>query len=197
MNRDLLPTPNNMRTHLTILIFFIVSGPIFCQGTQPTSSAQIKLISTGQVLQDLQQNQKVSKYYETSQDLIFLDENLIAALNAITPGTVSQENMDYMKYINSRDQKPYREVWDHNLYLKYAVTITGISQLLTDPATFSDLKKRLGREFNRLDPTVFINGSDRIMFILRSPGSEAGSFYRAILSNGSMRIDEISNWRDS
>ncbi len=197
MNRDLLPTPNNMRTHLTILIFFIVSGPIFCQGTQPTSSAQIKLISTGQVLQDLQQNQKVSKYYETSQDLIFLDESLIAALNEITPGTVSQENMDYMKYINSRDQKPYREVWDHNLYLKYAVTITGISQLLTDPATFSDLKKRLGREFNRLDPTVFINGSDRIMFILRSPGSEAGSFYRAILSNGSMRIDEISNWRDS
>ena len=79
MNRDLLPTPNNMRTHLTILIFFIVSGPIFCQGTQPTSSAQIKLISTGQVLQDLQQNQKVSKYYETSQDLIFLDESLIAA----------------------------------------------------------------------------------------------------------------------
>ena len=197
MNRDLLPTPNNMRTHLTILIFFIVSGPIFCQGTQPTSSAQIKLISTGQVLQDLQQNQKVSKYYETSQDLIFLDESLIADLNEITPGTVSQENMDYMKYINSRDQKPYREVWDHNLYLKYAVTITGISQLLTDPATFSDLKKRLGREFNRLDPTVFINGSDRIMFILRSPGSEAGSFYRAILSNGSMRIDEISNWRDS
>ena len=197
MNRDLLPTPNNMRTHLTILIFFIVSGPIFCQGTQPTSSAQIKLISTGQVLQDLQQNQKVLKYYETSQDLIFLDESLIAALNEITPGTVSQENMDYMKYINSRDQKPYREVWDHNLYLKYAVTITGISQLLTDPATFSDLKKRLGREFNRLDPTVFINGSDRIMFILRSPGSEAGSFYRAILSNGSMRIDEISNWRDS
>ncbi len=197
MNRDLLPTPNNMRTHLTILIFFIVSGPIFCQGTQPTSSAQIKLISTGQVLQDLQQNQKASKYYETSQDLIFLDESLIAALNEITPGTVSQENMDYMKYINSRDQKPYREVWDHNLYLKYAVTITGISQLLTDPATFSDLKKRLGREFNRLDPTVFINGSDRIMFILRSPGSEAGSFYRAILSNGSMRIDEISNWRDS
>ena len=197
MNRDLLPTPNNMRTHLTILIFFIVSGPIFCQGTQPTSSAQIKLISTGQVLQDLQQNQKVSKYYETSQDLIFLDESLISALNEITPGTVSQENMDYMKYINSRDQKPYREVWDHNLYLKYAVTITGISQLLTDPATFSDLKKRLGREFNRLDPTVFINGSDRIMFILRSPGSEAGSFYRAILSNGSMRIDEISNWRDS
>ena len=197
MNRDLLPTPNNMRTHLTILIFFIVSGPIFCQGTQPTSSAQIKLISTGQVLQDLQQNQKVSKYYETSQDLIFLDESLIAALNEITPGTVSQENMDYMKYINSRDQKPYREVWDHNLYLKYAVTITGISQLLTDPATFSDLKKRLGREFNRLDPTVFINGSDRIMFILRSPGSEAGSFYRPILSNGSMRIDEISNWRDS
>jgi len=158
---------------------------------------KFKFVTTGEVLQDLQQNGKASKYFETSQDLIFLDENLITALNTITPGMVSQENMDYIKYINARDQKPYREVWDHNVYMKYTASVTDIQQLLTDQAALADLKKRLGREFNRLDPTAFINGSDRIMFILRSPNSEAGSFYRAILSNGTIRIDEISNWRDS
>ena len=72
-----------------------------------------------------------------------------------------------------------------------------MQQILTDPAVFADLKKRLGREFNRLDVNVFITGSDRIMFILRSPNSQAGAFYRAILGNGEIRIDEISNWRDS
>jgi len=161
------------------------------------TSGKIIFITTAQVLQDLQQNGQASKYYETSKDLIFLDEKLIGQLNSIMPGVVSQENLDYIKYINARDQKPYREVWDHNVYMKYTGSITGIQQLLTDQFAFEDLKKRLGREFNRLDALVFINGTDRIMFILRSPNSEAGSFYRAILTNETIRIDEISNWRDS
>lgn len=187
-----------MRTKILFILSVLLSGQIYCQdAVKPARAGQIKFITTGQVLSDLQQNGTASKYYETSKDLIYLDENLIGALNAITPGEITPENIDYIKYINTRDQKPYREVWDHNVYLKYTSIITDIQQLLTDPAAFADLKKRLGREFNRLDPAVFINGSDRIMFILRSPNSEAGSFYRAILNNGSIRIDEVSNWRDS
>ena len=162
----------------------------------PPTAGQTVYMTTAAVIQDLQLNKTASKYYETSQDLIFLDENLVGALNAITPGVVTPENLDYLKYINSRDQKPYREVWDHNVYMKYTVTFTDVRQVLSDPAAFADLKTRLGREFNRLDPTVFINGEDRIMFILRLPNSMSGSFYRAILGNGSLRIDEISNWRD-
>ena len=187
-----------MRTTFFYLILSILPAMIYSQNTaRPAPAGQIKFITTGQVLSDLQQKGTASKYYETSKDLIYLDENLIGALNALTPGEITPENIDYIKYINTRDQKPYREVWDHNVYLKYTSIITDIQQLLTDPAAFADLKKRLGREFNRLDPAVFINGSDRIMFILRSPNSEAGSFYRAILNNGSIRIDEVSNWRDS
>ncbi|MCX6280627.1 MAG: hypothetical protein NTU51_01525 [Bacteroidetes bacterium] len=170
---------------------------LYSQGThKPASSGPLKFISTSQVLQDLQQNGIASKYYETSQDLIFMDEALIGALNAITPGIVTQENMDYIKYINSRDLKPYREVWDHNVYMKYTAALTDIKQLLTDPDALADLKKRLGREFYRLDATAFSTGADRIMFILRTPEADAGSFYRAILANGSIRLDEISNWRD-
>ena len=179
-----------------ILLTFISSYLYSQNPAKSAASGQPVFVTTAAVIQDLQQNKAASKYYETSQDLIFLDETLVSALNAITPGVVTPENLDYMKYINARDQKPYREVWDHNVYMKYAVTFTDVGQLLTDPAAFADLKTRLGREFNRLDPTAFINGEDRIMFILRSPNSMAGSFYRAILSNGSVRIDEISNWRD-
>ncbi|MCX6286953.1 MAG: hypothetical protein NTY96_07550 [Bacteroidetes bacterium] len=187
-----------MRSSFIFFLCWLMAIQLYSQNTtKPASSGQIKFVSTGQVLQDLQQNGAASKYYETAKDLIFLDENLIGALNAITPGIVTLENMDYIKYINSRDQKPYREVWDHNVYMKYTASITDIQQLLTDQPAFADLKKRLGREFNHLDIEVFINGTDRIMFILRSPNSEAGSFYRAILTNGSIRIDEVSNWRDS
>ena len=190
--------PEFMRTRCIYLLLILLSAQGFCQNTvKPSSAFQLKFISTSQVLQDLQKNGTASKYYETSQDLIFLDENLVGALNTVTPGVVTPENLDYMKYINARDLKPYREVWDHNVYMKYTSAITDVQQLLTDPAAFADLKQRLGREFNRLDPNAYINGSDRIMFILRSPSSEAGSFYRAILGNGSVRIDEISNWRDS
>ncbi|GEM_PF-747620 len=189
-------SPMRMQPALLILLMFPLQ--IFCQDNpKPASSAQLKLITTAQVSQDLQQNGTTSKYYETSQDLIFLDESLIAVINAITPGAVTPENIDYMKYMNSRDEKPYREVWDHNVYMKYTSAVTETIQLLTDATAFADLKKRLGREFYRLDQTVFINGTDSIMFILRAPSSESGSFYRAILSNGEIRIDEISNWRDS
>jgi len=157
----------------------------------------LKFMTTAQVIQDLQQNGKASKYFETAQDLIYLDENLIGVINTIQPGSVTQENLDMMKYMNSRDQRPYREVWDHNVYMKYAAPVTDIRQLLSDQNALKDLKTRLGKEFNRLDPQAFINGSDRIMFILRLPNSGAGSFYRAILSGGYIRIDEISNWLDS
>jgi len=183
-----------MRT--VILAFIILILPSLAEAQEP-APVKFTMVSTAQVIQDLQQSGIASKYFETSQDLVFLDENIITALNTITPGSVTQENLDYIKYINSRDQKPYREVWDHNVYMKYPVTITEVTQLVTDPAVFADLKKRLGREFNRPDPTIYTGGTDRIMFILRSPNSEAGSFYRAILTNGSIRIDEISNWRDS
>ena len=186
-----------MRKALFYLILSILPVVGYSQNaTKPKPAGQLKFITTAQVLQDLRQNGAASQYYETSKDLVYLDENLIGAINAITPEAVNQENIDYIRYINSRDQKPYREVWDHNVYMKYTATVTDIQQLLTDPAAFADLKTRLGREFNRLDPTVFINGSDRIMFILRSPNAGSGSFYRAILSNGSIRIDEVSNWRD-
>jgi len=188
----------NMKPKLLFLILLsIISSNLYSQDPAKTAMPfQVVYMTTAAVMQDLQLNKTASRYYETSQDLIFLDENLVGALNAITPGVVTPENLDYMKYINSRDQKPYREVWDHNVYMKYTVTFTDVRQLLTDPAAFADLKTRLGQEFNRLDPTVFINGEDRIMFILRLPNSLSGSFYRAILSNGSLRIDEISNWRD-
>lgn len=183
---------------LLYVLLLIFSGHVFSQEAgKAAAPGQPVFMTTAAVLLDLQQNGTASKYYETSQDLIFLDENLVGQLNTITPGVVTQENLDYLKYINSRDQKPYREVWDHNVYMKYAVIFTDVKQLLTNPDEFADLKKRLGREWNRLDPRVYINGSDRIMFILRSPNSDAGSFYRAILSEGSVRIDEISNWRDS
>lgn len=187
-----------MRSKFILVFIVLIAGHSYSQNNLNSETVvKPKFISTGIVMQDLQQNGTNSKYYETSQDLIFMDENLIGALNAITPNVVTQENIDYIKYINSRDQKPYREVWDHNIYFKYATTITDVQQILTDPAVFADLKKRLGREFNRLDVNVFITGSDRIMFILRSPNSQAGAFYRAILGNGEIRIDEISNWRDS
>ena len=189
---------NNMKSTLLFLILLsIISSNLYSQNpSKAAAPGQPAFMTTAAVIQDLQQNKAASKYYETSQDLIFLDENLVGTLNTITPGVVTPENLDYMKYINARDQKPYREVWDHNVYMKYTVSITDVRQLLSDPAAFADLKTRLGKEFNRLDPTVFINGEDRIMFILRLPNSMAGSFYRAILSSGSLRIDEISNWRD-
>ncbi|MEI8006826.1 MAG: hypothetical protein WCI48_11515 [Bacteroidota bacterium] len=189
-----------MKTKLlyTFLILLPVTGFSQSQGINPAATVPpIKFMATSAVIGDLEQNGKASKYFEPAQDLIYLDETLILALNTIQPGVVSQENIDMIKYMNSRDQKPYREVWDHNVYMKYSTTISDIRQLLTDQNALTDLKKRLGREFNRLDPGVFINGNDRIMFILRSPGSEAGSFYRAILTAGYIRIDEISNWRDS
>jgi hypothetical protein len=183
---------------IRLIILFLAFQPVWLFSQNAGSqSAKFKLVTTAQVLQDLQQNGTASKYFETAQDLVYLDDNLAGALNAITPGSVTQENLDYIRYINSRDQKPYREVWDHNVYMKYAVTITAVQELLTNADALADLKKRLGREFYRLDPVVYINGTDRIMFILRGPSSEAGSFYRAILNGGSIRIDEISNWRDS
>ena len=182
---------------LAIILILISLGLYSQDNVKPVQSGPLVFMTTIQVIEDLKQNGTASKYYETSQDLVFLDENLVGVLNAITPGVVTPENLDYMKYINGRDQKPYREVWDHNVYMKYASTVSEIQQLVTDKTALADLKKRLGREFNTIDTKVFINGTDRIMFILRSPNAESGSFYRAILSNGSVRIDEISNWRDS
>ena len=181
-----------------LLIFLPYTGFSQSQTIYPAAKTPpLKFMATAEVIGDLQQNGKTSKYFEPSQDLIYLDENLIGALNTIQPGVISQENLDMIKYMNSRDQRPYREVWDHNVYMKYSTSISDIRQLLTDQTALADLKTRLGREFNRLDPTVFINGNDRIMFILRSPNSESGSFYRATLTAGYVRIDEISNWRDS
>ncbi|MEI7490756.1 MAG: hypothetical protein WCK92_05105 [Bacteroidota bacterium] len=183
-----------------LFIFFfcwLMSIQLHGQNTVTASgSGPVRFIPTGQVLQDLQQSGKASKYYAKAQDLIYLDETLIAALNAIQADAVSPENVEMIKYINSRDQKPYREIWDHNVYMKYATGLADIKQLMTDADALADLKKRLGREFYRLDATAFINGADRIMFVLRTPDADAGSFYRAILSNGSIRLDEISNWRD-
>ena len=189
-----------MKTSLTFILLIMLPVAVFCQsqGSFPTSAAPpLKFISTSEVIRDLQQNNKASKYFETAQDLVYLDENLIGAINAIQPDAVNAENINMIKYMKARDQKPYREVWDHMVYMKYATSITDVRQLLTDQNALTDLKTRLGREFNRLDPMVFINGNDRIMFILRNPSAESGSFYRAILTSGYIRIDEISNWRDS
>jgi len=184
-----------MRTAFLYLISCILPAMVFSQKTAKTSPAfQPDFITTEQVLQDIQQSRMASKYYETSKDLVYLDDRLISALNTISPGEVTQENI---KYINARDQKPFREVWDHNVFLMYSSPLTDIRQLLTDTAALSDLKRRLGREFNRIDQVVFINGSDRIMFIMRHPNSVAGSFYRAILNKGSIRIDEVANWLDN
>ena len=187
-----------MRTVFLYLISCILPAVVFSQNTAMTGPAvQPKFVTTEQVLQDLQQNRMASKYYETSKDLVYLDERIISALNGISPGEVTQENLDYIKYINARDQKPFREVWDHNVFLVYSSPRTDIRQRLTDTAALSDLKRKLGREFNRIDQVAFINGNDRIMFIMRHPNSEAGSFYRAILNNGKIRIDEVASWLDS
>ncbi|MCX6284169.1 MAG: hypothetical protein NTW31_08050 [Bacteroidetes bacterium] len=183
-----------------INIFFfcwLMAIQLYGQNTaKPAGSGQLRFIPASQVFKDLQQNGKASAYFEKAQDLIYLDETLIAALNAIQADAVTPENVEMIKYINGRDQKPYREVWDHNVYMKYGSGLTDIKQLLTDADALADLKKRLGREFYRLDAMAFISGADRIMFILRTPEADAGSFYRAILTNGSIRLDEISNWRD-
>ena len=150
-----------------LFIFFfcwLIAIQLHSQNTvKPSGPGQVRFIPTGQVLQDLQGSGKASKYYEKSQDLIYLDETLITALNAIQADAVSPENVEMIKYINGRDQKPYREIWDHNVYMKYASGLSDIKQLLTDADALADLKKRLGREFYRLDATAFINGTDRIM----------------------------------
>jgi hypothetical protein len=187
-----------MRRIICNFCFWALILPAVTYGQNPSSSVQkLSFITTAQVAQDIRQNGKASKYFETAMDLIYLDESLASVINSIQPDAVTPENLDMIKYINGRDQKPYREVWDHNVYMKYESPVNDASLLLTDQEALADLKKRLGREFNKLDNAVFTNGPDRIMFILRSPNSQAGSFYRAIVGSGTVRIDEISNWRDS
>ena len=183
----------------TLLFFAILLLPVWVfsqKGLKPIASGKLQFITTDQVLQDLKSQGKNSKYWETAQDLIYLDENLIGALNTLQADAVTQENIEMIRYIDARDQKPYREVWDHNILLKFEVSVTDIRTLFTDPSQLTELKKKTGREFNRLDAAVFTRGSDRVMFILRAPSSDAGSFYRAILTGNLLRIDEISNWRD-
>lgn len=186
-----------MRTIAAFIVALLPMALLSQPQSQEPQQGNLSFLPTSQVIQDLQQKGKASKYFETSMDLVYLDETMVGVINAIQADAITPENLEMIKYVNARDQKPYREEWDHNVYMKYPSGISDIKSLLTDQETFNDLKRRLGREFNTIDAVVYINGPNKIMFILRSPNSQAGSFYRAILSPGSVRIDEISNWRDS
>lgn len=159
---------------------------------KPEVAVQLKFITSDAVIQDLQQNGQNSRYFSIAKNLFYLDSSYVGLVNAIIPGTISPEYVDFSHFINERVRNGYREAWDHHALLFFDVSLQNVLDLFKDQTLYHQVKLQLNREFDQIESNIYYKGTDKALFSFhRSAGTE-GSTYRVMLYGNVLRIDEIS-----